>query len=191
MYIALILVLAAATFGLCYLLDKGFQKLFRGKRQHRSGLSVRLNKMYSIAGVVLTFLGICSLLSGAAERGALLYGGIVVLVLGIGLCVYHLSFGVFYDRDTFLFTRFGKKDLTYRYEDIRCQKLYVITGGSLVVELHLEDGNTVSLQSTMNGVYPFLDTAFHGWCRQKGIDPAGCTFHDPENHLWFPAGEDT
>lgn len=191
MYIALILVLAAATFGLCYLLDKGFQKLFRGKRQHRSGLSVRLNKMYSIAGVVLTFLGICSLLSGAAERGVLLYGGIVVLVLGIGLCVYHLSFGVFYDQDTFLFTRLGRKDLTYRYEDIRCQKLYVITGGSLVVELHLEDGNAISLQSTMNGVYPFLDAAFHGWCRQKGIDPASCAFHDPEHHLWFPTGEDT
>ena len=50
---AIYIVVAAAVFGLCYLLDKGFQKAFRNKSQHRSGLSVRLNKMYSIAGVLL------------------------------------------------------------------------------------------------------------------------------------------
>ena len=30
----------------CYLFDKGFQKYFRNKKQHRSGLAVRLNKMH-------------------------------------------------------------------------------------------------------------------------------------------------
>lgn len=190
MHIAVIIAVAAATFGLCYLFDKGFQKLFRSKQQHRSGLSVRLNKMYSIIGVALCFLGICSIVTGVTDTKTLLYGGIAVLALGICLCVYHLSFGIFYDEDSFIFTGFGKKDLTYRYCDIRAQKLYVITGGSLVVELNLEDGKSISVQTTMNGAYPFLDAAFQGWCRQKGIDPATCTFHDPSNHLWFPTEED-
>lgn len=189
MQLAVIILVAGATFGLCYLFDKSFQKFFRSKKQHHSGLAVRLNKMYSIAGVVLSFLGVCAMITGAAESKTLLYGGIFVLLLGIGLCVYHLSFGIFYDNDSFIYTTFGKKEVTYRYCDIRIQQLYVITGGSLVVELHMADGKAVSVHSTMNGAYPFLDTAFSGWCRQKGIDPENCPFHDPANHLWFPAEE--
>ena len=183
------ILVAAAVFGLCYLLDRGFQKAFRNKSQHRSGLSVRLNKAYSIAGVLLSVLGILAIMSGLAEGSILLYGGIMILVVGIGLCIYHLSFGIFYDEDAFVYTSFGKKEITYHYSDILMQKLYVITGGSLVVELHMADGKAVSIQTTMNGAYPFLDAAFAAWCRQKGIDPESCTFHDPENHLWFPQEE--
>jgi len=183
------ILVAAAVFGLCYLLDRGFQKAFRNKIQHRSGLSVRLNKAYSIAGVLLSVLGILAIMSGLAEGSILLYGGIMILVVGIGLCIYHLSFGIFYDEDAFVYTSFGKKEITYHYSDILMQKLYVITGGSLVVELHMADGKAVSIQTTMNGAYPFLDAAFAAWCRQKGIDPESCTFHDPENHLWFPQEE--
>ena len=55
---AVIILVAVVTFGICYLFDKGFQKYFRNKKQHRSGLAVRLNKMYSIAGVLLSVLGV-------------------------------------------------------------------------------------------------------------------------------------
>lgn len=189
MRLVLYIVVIAGTFGLCYLFDHGFQKFFRSKKQHRSGLAVRLNKMYSLAGVLLSVLGVIAIMNGAAESKALLFGGIVVLALGIGLCIYHLSFGIFYDEDSFVYTSFGKKETTYRYSDILIQKLYVITGGSIVVELHMADGKAISIQSTMNGAYPFLDTAFSGWCREKGIDPESCTFHDPANHLWFPQEE--
>jgi len=187
--LAVYILVIAAVFGLCYFFDKGFQKVFRSKTQHRSGLAVRLNKMYSIAGVLLSVLGIIAMVNGAIENQTLLYGGLVVLILGIGLCIYHLSFGIFYDEDSFVYTSFGKKEITYCYNDIRTQKLYVITGGSIVVELHMADGKAVSVQSTMNGAYPFLDAAFAGWCRQKGIDPESCAFHDPANHLWFPQEE--
>lgn len=186
--IAVILV-AGATFGLCYLFDKGFQKLFRSKDQHRSGLAVRLNKMYSIVGIGLCLLGICAVVTGVTDSKALLFGGIAVLALGIALCVYHLSFGIFYDADSFVFSSFGKKELTYRFCDIRMQQLYVITGGSFVVELHMTDGKTVSIQTTMAGAYPFLDAAFAGWCRQKSIEPESCPFHDPAGHSWFPSEE--
>lgn len=189
MQLIVVILVAAATFGLCYLFDKGFQKLFRSKVQHRSGLSVRLNKMYSIIGVGLAFLGICSVVTGITQASALLYGGILVLILGIFLCVYHLSCGIFYDADSFVYTSFGKKEVAYRFSDIRAQKLYAITGGSLVVELHMTGGKTVSVQTTMTGAYPFLDAAFSGWCRQKGIAPESCEFHDPANHLWFPTEE--
>ena len=189
MRLILYVVVIAATFGLCYLFDHGFQKHFRSKKQHHSGMAVRLNKMYSIAGVLLSVLGVIAMVAGSAEGSILLYGGIMVLLLGIGLCVYHLSYGIFYDDDSFIYTSFGKKEITYRYSDILMQKLYVITGGSLVVELHMTDGKAISVQTTMNGAYPFLDTAFAGWCRQKGITPEHCAFHDPANHLWFPQEE--
>ena len=186
---AVILLVVVATFGLCYFFDRGFQKFFRSKSQHRSGLSVRLNKMYSIASVLLSVLGALAILTGAAENRTLLYGGVFILIFGIGLCIYHLSFGIFYDGDAFVYTTFGKKEMTYRYSDIRTQKLYMITGGSIVVELHMAGGKAVSVHTTMNGAYPFLDTAFNSWCVQKGIDPESCDFHDPANHLWFPAEE--
>ena len=176
---AVIILVAVVTFGICYLFDKGFQKYFRNKKQHRSGLAVRLNKMYSIAGVLLSVLGVIAVANGAVENN--------VLLVGVSLCIYHLSFGIFYDEDSFVYTAFGKKDITYRYRDILTQKLYVITGGSIVVELHMTDGKAVSVQSNMNGAYPFLDAAFSGWCRQKGVEPESCQFHDPANHLWFPS----
>ena len=61
-FIPMILV-AAVIFGICYLVDKTFSKLFRSKAQHRSGKAVRASKRYGIFGVVLTVL--CS--SGAAS----------------------------------------------------------------------------------------------------------------------------
>jgi hypothetical protein len=184
--LALYLIVIAAVFGLCYFLDKGFQKVFRSKAQHHTGLAVRLNKLYSIAGVLLSVLGVIAAVNGIQENKALLYGGIFVFMLGIGLCIYHLSFGLFYDEESYVYTSLGKKETTYRYSDILTQKLYIITGGSVVVELHMADGKAVSVQSNMDGVYPFLDAAFSGWCRQKGIDAKSCEFHDPANHLWFP-----
>ena len=186
MQFAAIILVAAATFGLCYLFDKGFQKFFRSKQQHRSGLAVRLNKSYSISGVVLCLLGICAVMVGSSDSKVLLYGGVAVLLMGIALCVYHLSFGIFYDEEGFVFSSIGKQGDTYRYSDICSQRLYVITGGSFVVELHMSDGKAVSIQTTMAGAYPFLDAAFSSWCRQKGIDPESCPFHDPASHQWFP-----
>ena len=103
------------------------------------------------------------------------------LVLGIALAVYYLSFGIFYDSETILLQRFGKKDVIYYYKDIVGQKLYLIQGGNIVIELHMADGSAVSLQSSMDGVYLFLDTAFAGWCLQKGIDPVGVSLDDGIN----------
>ena len=186
----LILLIAAAVFGLCFAVDKAFSKLFRSKAQHRSGMAVRANKRYGLFGVILSVLGIMAVCVGITDGPVLLWGGVIVLLMGAALAVYYLSFGVFYDGETFLLSRFGKKEVTYRFSDIKGQKLYLVQGGNVVIELHMADGNTVSLQSTMDGVYPFLDTAFAAWCLQTGRDPQSCDFHDPSQSLWFPPVED-
>ena len=185
-----IVLVAAVIFGICYLVDKTFSKLFRSKAQHRSGNAVRANKQYGVFGVVLTVLGIMAVCIGITDGPVLVWGGVFVLLMGIALTVHYLSFGIFYDGESFLLQRFGKKDLTYYYKYIVGQKLYLIQGGNIVVELHLADGSTVSLQSAFQGVYPFLDTAFAAWCLQTGRDPQSCDFHDPSQSLWFPTVED-
>ena len=185
-----IVLVAAVVFGICYLVDKTFAKLFRSKAQHRSGMAVRANKRYGLFGVVLTILGILAICVGVTDGPVLLWGGVIVLLMGIALAVYYLSFGIFYDGESLLLQRFGKKDVTHYYRDIVGLKLYLIQGGSIVVELHMADGSAVSVQSSFEGVYPFLDTAFAGWCLQTGRDPLDCDFHDPSQSLWFPRVED-
>ena len=186
----LTLLIAAAVFGVCFLVDKTFTKLFRSKAQHRSGLAVRAPKRYGVFGIGLTALGILAIVSGVTHGKVLLFGGIFVLLLGLFLGGYYLSYGIFYDGESFLFSRFGKKDVVCRYDQIVGQKLYLVQGGNVIIELHMKDGTTVSVQSAMDGAYPFLDTAFAGWCLLTGRDPQSCTFHDPANSLWFPSVED-
>ena len=191
MTVFLIILIAAAVFGLCFAVDKTFTRLFRSKAQHRSGMAVRANKRYGLFGVILSVLGIMAVCVGIADGSVLLWGGIIVLLMGLGLAVYYLSFGVFYDGESFLLSRCGKKEVTYRFSEIQGQKLYLVQGGNIIIELHMTGGGTVSLQSSMDGVYPFLDTAFAAWCLQTGRDPQSCDFHDPSQSLWFPTVEET
>jgi len=186
-----IILIAAATFGVCYLFDKGYTAKFRSKVQHRSGLAVRLSKRYAAFGLILSVIGLTAVFAGLTNGLVLLVGGIIVIAMGIGLITYYMTFGVFYDADSFIVTTFGKKSRTYNFRDIRTQQLYVVQGGNIIIELHLADKTAVSLQSVMEGVYPFLDHAFAAWCRQTGRNPEECAFHDPANSLWFPTEEDT
>lgn len=185
MEFVIIIVVAALVFGVCYLVDKGFTNLFRSKAQHMSGLAVRVSKRYGSFGVVFVMLGIAAMFTSMENGWVLLIGGIVVGLMGAAMITHYLTFGYFYDEDSFLISRFGRRSVVYRYDQIESQMLY-LTGGSVLIELHMTDGKAVTLQSGMEGVYPFLDKAFAGWCRQKGIDPESCEFHDPANSLWFP-----
>ena len=185
-----IILLCGTVFGLCFLVDKGFQKLFRNRKQHRSGKSVKLNRRFGIAAVLLCLLGAVSVISSNFQPGMLLFGGIAVFLGGLAVCLYFLSFGIYYDGESFLYTTFGKSSVTYAYRDILGQRLYMVTGRSILVELHMADGKAVSIQSTMDGAYAFLDEAFYHWCAQTGTDPQGCDHYDPDNHLWFPPMED-
>ena len=185
----LVLLIAALVFGICYLVDKGFAKLFRSQAQHMSGLSVRLNKKYGAFGLILFALGVAAIFAGMNASLVLLIGGIIVVLFGVCLVTYYMTFGLFYDDESFLLTTFGKKSKAYRYEQIKCQQLYQ-TAAQIVIELQMDDDRTVQLQSSMPDVYPFLDKAFAAWCRQKGIAQEDCAFHDPANSCWFPPVEE-
>lgn len=185
MEIVIVFAVCAAVFGICFLLDKGFSAAFRGKAEHKTGLSVRQSKRYASFGLILCVVGIAALFQGNASGWLLPAGGGVLLILGAALVVYYLTFGIFYDTDTFVLTTFGKRSTTYRYEQIAGQQLY-ISYGHVIVELHMCDGRTVQLQSGMDGVYVFLDRAFEAWLRQKGMEKEQCSFYDPDNSCWFP-----
>lgn len=180
----------ALTFSLCFLADKAFTKLFRSKPQHRSGTAVRLSKKYASFGLVLTAVGIAAFFSGLKGSKVLLFGGIIVVLLGVSLIVYYMTFGVYYDEDTFLLCTFGRKGRVYRYAEITHQQLFTSAGG-ILIELYMTDGRSVGLQASMSGVYPFMDHAFSRWCVQTGRAPESCAFHKPEESCWFPIQEDT
>ena len=184
-----ILLLIGAMFGLCFLVDKGYTKLFRSKAQHRSGLSIRQNKRYGSMGFVLMAIGVAAMVA-SVENTAVLVGGIILLVLGAGLTVFYLSSGIYYDDDSFLVESFGKKAVTYAYRDICFQQLYTMQGGGTIVELHMADGSAVQVVSTMPDYEKFLNHAFLRWCREKGMDPENCAFHDTANSCWFPDKEE-
>lgn len=185
-----VLVVAALVFGVCFLVDKGFTKLFRSQAQHRSGTAVRLNKKYGAFGLILAVLGIAAIITGISQSVVLLVGGIIVVAMGAALVVYYMTFGIFYDGESFVFTTFGKKSRTYHYSQIRSQQLYVVQGGNVIVELHMTDDSAVQVQLALQGAENFMNTAFLGWVRQKNIDiRENCDFHDPENSCWFPAEE--
>ena len=183
-YIALILVVAA-VFGICFLLDKGFTKLFRGKIQHKSGMSVRLNKRFGSFGLLVAVLGIAGIFGGISGGWLLLVGGCLLVLVGVGLVVYYLSLGIYYDADSFIYSAFGKKSMTYRYSDIQGQQLYVTNSG-VVVELHMIDGNAILLQPSMTGIDQFIAKASDSWFAQTGKTKEECEFYKPEESCWFP-----
>lgn len=184
-----VLIIAAVVFGLCYLIDKLFTKRFRGTKQHKSGKAVRLSKRYGSVGLVIVVLGMAGVFAGLQKNWLMLAGGCLLIVTGVCLVVYYMTFGVFYDDEGFVLTTFGKASKTYRFENIRSQQLYNSYNNTLI-ELHLSDGRSVQLQANMEGVYPFMDKAFYGWLKQKKIALDACPFYDPQNSCWFPTEEE-
>ena len=183
-----VILVAAFTLLVCWLVDKGFTKVFRSKPQHASGKSVRLNKLYGAGGLILTVLGVSAVFMGTSGEWVMIAGGVLLIALGIGLVTYYMTFGIYYDDDSFVLTTFGRRSTTYRYADIKCQQLYN-SYGRIIIELHMTDGRTVQLQAGTVGVYPFLDSAFAAWLRQTGKSRDECAFYDPDNSCWFPPME--
>lgn len=185
MPILVTIVMIAGTFVVCWLVDQGFTKLFRNQPEHFSGKSIRQSKKYAAIGLILSVLGIAGLLSGLPDQWMLIAGSLAVAALGIGLVVYYMTFGIFYDADTFLVSTFAHKTEAYHYGDI-CGQLLYRTANSILVELHMRGGNTVVVPLNLENAEAFLDHAFEAWCSQKFKLPEDCAFHDPDNSLWFP-----
>ncbi len=187
----LIVIVVALVFGLCFLLDFLFKKIFRSQAQHMSGMAVRLQKRYATIGLVMVVLAAAALIAALNQKPAhwlLLGGGILIAVVGIGLIIYYLSTGIFYDDDSFIYTTLWKKKAVYYYRDIKAQQLYN-NAGHLLIELHMQNGSSVQVQGGMPGAVEFLDYAYAAWVKQTGRQEADCTFHDTANSIWFPPVE--
>ena len=72
------LLVAAGVFGVCFLVDRLFTRLFRSRAQHRSGMAVRAGKRYGAFGVILMVLGVAALIFGENLR----VPGAAVLLMG-------------------------------------------------------------------------------------------------------------
>ena len=185
------LLVIAATFGVMFLLDKGLTRLLRSRTQHRSGTAVRLKKHYGILSLALMILGALGIISALTDWSpGLLLGGLLILPGGAVLGLYYLTHGIFYDDDSFLYVSFCNRAREYRYADIAGQKLYEIQGGSLLVELHMRGGTTVSVQGNMEGAPAFLDKAAHARMRQLGLNSHECAWFDESKGQWFPPVEE-
>ena len=189
MGIVSVIVVIGIVFGLCYLVDKGFTKIFRGTVQHQSGKSVRLNKRYGSVGIIMFALGLAATFMGMnAKDWPLMGGGCILVVMGIALVVYYMSFGIYYDEDSFVLSRFGKPTVTGYFKNIRCQQLY-LASGNVVLELHMNDGSHFQVHTGMTGMSEFMDYAFAAWLEQTGRKQEDCTWYDPDNSCWFPPYE--
>ena len=93
------LIVAALAFAVCYGLDKGFTRLFRNKKEHRSGRAVKHHKRLVTIGLLLTLVSLAGLLSSGEGFKGQLFMSLFVLVLAVGLTVYYLSFGIYYDQE--------------------------------------------------------------------------------------------
>ena len=183
-----VLILAALVFGVCFLVDKGFTRLFRSQAQHMSGKAVRLSKRYGSIGLVIAVIGLAAIFAGIPDSLLLIIGGGIMILMGAGLVIYYMGYGVFYDDDSFVFMSMGKRAATYYYKDIRSQQLYN-NQGHLLIELYMADGRAIQLQSTMNGCFAFMDQAFSGWLKQTGRVREDCPWYDPDNSCWFPPAD--
>ena len=189
MGIASLIIVVGLVFGLCYLVDKGFTKIFRGKVQHSSGKSVRLSKRYGSIGLIMFAFGTAAIFMGINNAEWVLAGGAVLLVLGgIALVTYYMSFGIYYDEDSLIYSNFGKRSVTYYFKNIRSQQLY-LASGNVVVELHMADGSHFQVHTGMTGMGAFMDHAFAAWLEQTGRKQEDCTWYDPDNSCWFPPYE--
>lgn len=173
-------------FGICFLVDKLFARCFRSRPQHVSGKSVRLNKRYFTFGILAFFFGAVLIVQGSREGPdwMVIVIGILAALLGLVLTLSYTFFGVFYDQDSFILSRLGRKSVSYRFSQIASQQLLESRAG-LSVELFLQDGREISLQANMQGVYPFLDCAAAAWQKARGYSQPPAWF-DPDNSCWFP-----
>lgn len=183
-FIALFIVLAA-VFGVCFLVDKVFTKLFRGKTQHSTGKAVKVNKKFGSIGLILIALGLAGAFAGFGLNWLLFVAGLVLIAVGAGLVIYYMSFGIYYDEDSFILSTFGKKSITYQFGGITGQQLYTSAAG-IIIELYLPGEASVQLQPGMTGVDAFMNHAFAAWVKQTGRTQEECDFYDPDNSCWFP-----
>ena len=92
-----VIVLMALIFGVIYLCDKGFTRIFRGKVQHKSGKALRQNKRYASLGLILSVLGVAALFAYSAQGWIMLAGIPLLSIMDmVSLCTPQDSINRFF-----------------------------------------------------------------------------------------------
>lgn len=178
------ILLVAVMFGSVALVDWVFHKIFPKKGAMKSGKAVRMPRYSAILGVLMTMLGIITLLFvPLGDEKFLAFGCVVVLVMGVYLLVSYGRFGIFYDEDGFTYRTLTKKAKSYRYSEIESQQAFLAKSG-LNTTLYVA-GDEIRLYSAMQGLSDFLNKAFFRWCDQKGLNPDEVE-NNPTMLVFFP-----
>lgn len=184
-----LLVFMALVFGVCALVDMIFKKLFPKTPLEMEKRVVRMPRSGAIWGVILTVLPVVVLVFWMPAGGDLLLGigAGVALLLGVILLVNYCSFAVYYDDETFLYKDLRHRKKIYHYSQITGQQSLMTRSG--INTMLFVGGDTVELNSGMQGVSDFLSKAFHRWCEQKGVDPDSVE-NNPAMLTYFPQPEE-
>ncbi len=180
----LYLLLIAVIFGLVALVDLACRKLFPKAEIRKTGQAVKMPRISSIFGVILTAFGFLALLFiPMKDHLLLLIGCIVVVLMGVYLLVNYFRFGIWYDKEKFVYRTLTKKEKTYFYKDIRGQRAFLARSGFNTTLYVGED--EIPLYCAMEGLGEFLDKAFYRWCQETGTDPESVE-NNPGGWVFFP-----
>lgn len=175
-----LILFAGLVFGLCFLIDRGMGRL---RRRLAKAPVVRPPLGYPILAAALLLAAIPVVCFSLRARQWLFLGVAALFLLFAGYAMFlFCSAAIFYTEDTF--TLPGSSKNTYRYEQIQGQRVGISRHAvCLVLCLGQEE---LVLRGNMLGFGSFLEAAFAGWCRQKGLDPTAQAWHDPTAYQWFP-----
>lgn len=180
----LYILMVAVIFGLIALIDWGFGKLFPKSELEQRGKVVRLPRYSFILGLLMAVIGLMvALLLSPGTQLYLWLGSLVVTVMGVFLLVNFFSFAIYYDDTGFSYRTLTRRKQIFRYADITGQRSFLARSGVNI--LLYVNGQEVALYTAMQGLKPFLETAFRAWCKSRDVDP-DTVQTNPDYFSYFP-----
>ena len=184
-----VLIVCAAVFLVCFLIDTLFKLIFPKSRLEKSKQVVRPPRRSAVIGVILTFAGAAMLVKLLPEKSDVLFliGSIVAVIFGVILLCTYFSIAIYYDDEGFLYKAWGHGKKEFRYSQIKGQRSLLTRGGVNTI-LFVGD-EEINLYSAMQNLNVFLSKAFFKWCAAKGIDP-DTVENNPRMATYFPDPDD-
>ena len=172
------------TFGVCFLVDKLIQRRKQYKPADTDPNRVRLPRINNILGLLLAVGGFALTMFIAPIEGGIWWVlSIGAMLIGLFLLVNYIGTGIDYDEAGFTYKRLFRSSLTFTYDQIKGQRTFANRAGINVL-LYVDD-EEVYLYSILRGTRGFMETAFNGWCRARGIDPDAISPLNPDAMIWF------
>ena len=185
----LMLIVCAAVFLVCFLIDTLLKVIFPKSKLEKSKQAVRPPRRSAVIGVILAFLGLAVVVRIAPKEHdtLLLIGAIGAMVIGAVLLCTYFSVVIYYDDEGFLYKAWGHGKQEFRYSQIKGQRSLLTRGGVNTI-LFVGDAE-INLYGAMQNLNAFLSKAFFKWCQVKGIDPDSVE-NNPRMATYFPDPDD-